>query len=272
MKKIYLLLLVTLVFSACKEDNVPYPPTIGVANTTVSKEAQTVSLPIVSDMKVLNVTMDESGASWCSFEWNESEIIVDVQANKLIPRQVTFNIEGEVRSVTTVLSQEGRKLSDFEEHSKANWEIADVCDEIVGDGGGAIAILEDSHSTFWHNNWANADDVLPHWIVIDMKEELSVDMIQLGWRQYGDSYYYNNRVTNVYIGNSPDPAALTNKVGSLTTIPIGNSHVDSKHEPYHNVGLDKAKGRYLKLEVTESNSGQTSIIAFVKAFQYVGND
>ncbi|HCO68380.1 MAG TPA: hypothetical protein DIT04_11580 [Dysgonomonas sp.] len=163
-------------------------------------------------------------------------------------------------------------MNDFKEYSKSNWEVADVCGEIVGDGGGAKSILVDNHSTFWHNNYGDPDDKLPHWIVIDMKEEIEIDMIQLGWRKHGDNYYYNNKVTEVYIGNSPDHEQITNKVGSLKTIPVGSSHANSQHQPYHNVGLDPAKGRYLKLVVTESNSGQTSIIAYVKAFKYEGTD
>lgn len=271
MKRITILALISLVLIGCKEDKVPFPPSLGVASVVVDKEAQTVVMPIVADMEVFDVSMNGS-VDWCTFEWSQSEIVATVQANHLIPREVSFTLVGTVRTGIAILKQEGRDIKDFKEYDKSNWEIANVCDEIVGDGGGAKSILEDTHDTYWHNNWSNAGDALPHWIVLDMKEELEIDMIQLGWRQYGDKFYYNNRVTEIYIGNSPDPEEITNKVGSLTTIPAGSSHSSDQHQPYHNVGLAPAKGRYLKLGVTESNSGQTSIIAYVKAFKYEGND
>lgn len=269
MKKILIFFLALITLSACKEDDVTVIPNLFVENTTITKEAQTITMPIVADMKVLNVTVDESGASWCSVEWTEDEIVATVKANRLIPRDVILTIEGEMRTVTTTLSQEGVNIDDFKEYDRSNWKVIGFCGEIVGDGGGAAAILKDGNDTFWHNNYGDSKDVLPHWIIIDMKEEINVEMVRLGWRKAGDNYYYNNKVTNIYIGNSPEhEKLLNNRVGSLTTIPTGKSHASKDHKEHHNIGIEPTKGRYLMLEVTESNNGQTSIIAYVKTYVY----
>jgi len=270
MKNLTIIALVSLVLLSCKEDDVPYPPTIGAAEVTVTKEAQTVTIPIVADMDILDVTMDEESEEWCSFEWRGSEIVATVQANELITRQASFSIKGSIRDGSGTLIQQGRNMK---EYGKASWTIVAVSDEKVDDGGGAVSILVDDQTTFWHNDYGNAEAVLPHWVVVDMQEERQVDMVQLGWRQYGTKYYYNNKVTNVYVGNSPNHDEITTMVGSVTTLPYGGgSHASDKHKPYHNIAVTPSKGRYLKIEVAESNTGQNSIVAFVKVFQDMGTD
>lgn len=256
-------LLSLLVLSGCKEDSVPFPTLLSAKETTITKDAQTITIPIETTKSIVEVTADAASAEWCQFDVQGTNIVATVSANAKIIRTANFTIKGEDRVATTKLHQEGLMVL----HNKANWEVVGFCDEIASDGGGAKAILEDKHDTFWHNNWSNGNDKLPHWIIIDMKEELDVDMVRLGWRKSGSSYYYNNKVTDVYIGNSPEYTDMTNKVGSLTTLPVGTSHASKDHLPFHDVDLKPAKGRYLMLEVTESNSGQTSIIAFVQAYK-----
>lgn len=273
MKKLIILSLISLVLFSCKEDDVPYPPTLGAGTVTITKEGQTVRIPIESEMEILDVVMDGSAEDWCTYEWSQTEIIAVVADNKLTPREVTFTLKAEVRDGTATLKQEGRNINDFKQYDMANWEVSSVSDEIESDGGGAKSILDldDPHGTYWHNNWGSASATLPHWIVIDMKEEIEIDMIQLGWRKYGEKYYYYNKVTEVYVGNSPNQAQITNRVGLLKT-PATDGTSSDKYQPYHNVGLDANKGRYLKLVIPESNSGQNSIIAYVKAYKYEGTD
>lgn len=272
MKKLSIIALIYIILFSCKEDEAPYPPTLGAGVVTVTKEAQTVKIPIVAEMEILDVTMPESAEGWCSYEWSQSEIIATVAANKLIPREVTFTLKAQVRDGVATLKQEGRDIKDFKQYDMTNWKIANVSDEIVSDGGGAESILnlDDPHGTFWHSDWST-EAPLPHWIVIDMEKELEIDMIQLGWRGYGERYYYYNKITEVYVGNSPDPTQITNKAGSLKTLATAGTSSD-QYQPYHNLGLDANKGRYLKLVVTESNAGQNSIIAYVKAFKYEGTE
>ncbi|MDR1501815.1 MAG: discoidin domain-containing protein [Prevotella sp.] len=272
MKKLTIIALISFILFSCKEDDAPYPPTLGAGTVTITKEAQTVKIPIVAEMEILDVIMPESAEEWCSYEWSQFEIIVTVAANNLIPREVTFTLKAQAKDGVATLKQEGRNIKDFKQYDIADWEVAAVSDEIVSDGGGASSILNlnDPHGTFWHSDWSIGAP-LPHWIVIDMKKELEIDMIQLGWRKYGEKYYYYNKITEVYVGNNPDPAQITNKVGSLKTLATAGNSSD-QYQPYHNVGLDLNKGRYLKLVVTESNNGQNSIIAYVKAFKYEGAD
>lgn len=272
MKKLTIIALMSFIFFSCKEDAVPYPPTLGAGVVTISMEAQTVKIPVVAEMEILDITMPESAEEWCSYEWSQSEIIATVIANKLIPREVTFTLKSKIRDGIATLKQEGRNIKDFKQYDMTDWEIAAVSDEIVSDGGGAVSILnlDDPHGTYWHSDWS-IGALLPHRIVIDMKKELEIDMIQFGWRKYGEMYYYYNKITEVYVGNSPDPAQIIHKVGTLKTLAPSGARSD-QYQPYHNLGLDVNKGRYLKLVVTESNSGQNSIIAYVKAFKYEGTE
>lgn len=272
MKKVIILALATFCFASCKKDAVPYPPTLGAATVTVSRDAQTVNIPIESEMEILEITMPDAAKEWCNFEWTQSGIIATVTFNSLVPREVTFTLKGTQRNGSATLQQSGRKMEDFRQYDMSTWKVSSFSDQIVSDGGGAAAILDlnNPHSTFWHSDWSIGAP-LPHWIVIDMNQEVTIDMIQLGWRQYGTRFYHYNKVTEVYVGNSSEPAGLTQKVGSLTTLaPYGAS--SDQYAPYDNVGLSANSGRYLKLVVPESNNGSNSIIAYVKAFKYEGTD
>lgn len=271
MKKILFLLLTIVAFSSCKKDDTPYPTMLYAEDVKITNGAQTVTIPITTNAEIQEVIMDETVDWWCSFKLDGTNIVAELSANMMLEREASFTVKGVDRTIVVkIIQEEGEvNIDDFKEIDRSKWEVVGFCDEIPGDGGGAAAILEDGNETFWHNNWSNAKDVLPHWIIIDMKEDVDVDMIRLGWRKANGNYYYNNKVTNIYMGDTPEHDKITSKVGSLLTLPVGSSHASAEHKPYHDVGIRPSKARYLMLEVTESNNGQTSIIAYVKAYKYM---
>jgi hypothetical protein len=243
---------------------------------TVSKEAQTVTIPIIVEEGISEITdITMSAVDWCTFEWTESEITATVQENLLPLREVTFTITSPERTGAAILRQEGRDINAFKQHPMTDWEVVDFSDQIVSDGGGAAAILnlDNPHGTFWHSDWGSGAP-LPHWIIIDMKQSLTLDMVQLGWRQNGSNFYLDNKITEIYVGNDSAYASFTdaNKIGSLRTL-APNGRASAMYPAYNNVGLSgNNTGRYLMLKVTESNNGVNSIIAYVKAYDYEGTD
>ncbi len=70
--------------------------------------------------------------------------------------------------------------------SKNNWSLQYFdSEELVGEDGAAINAIDDDVNTFWHTEWFNTDEPLPHEIQIDLGANYNIGGFQYLPRQTG---------------------------------------------------------------------------------------
>lgn len=145
-----------------------------------------------------------------------------------------FNIASDSDNCLFGVSYQAKKLS------KLTWKVVDFSsEEASGEGANGFAslILDGNTSTFWHSQWANGTGQLPHHLTIDMQKEVTVVQVDLTRRTNNT----DTKAGNFYI--SSDKSNWT-KVGSFLMAKTNDA------QPF---AVTKSKGRYLKIEITESN-------------------
>jgi hypothetical protein len=134
-------------------------------------------------------------------------------------------------------------------YDRSTWEVLEVSDETASDGGGMHTLLDDDLGNFWHSQWDNGNAPLPHWVVIDMKEERSIAKLAVYRRQNnGDS-----KSVVAYVGDSPDASGSWRIIGggSFTS---GDDLLEFDTD-------DSMTGRYFKLVLPDSNKEPFTSIA-----------
>lgn len=69
---------------------------------------------------------------------------------------------------------------------KSDWTITADSEETSGEGpidGFATAAIDDDISTYWHTEWSNALPGFPHWLAVDMHNEVLLSRVELTPRQ-----------------------------------------------------------------------------------------
>lgn len=128
-------------------------------------------------------------------------------------------------------------------YDRSDWEAIAVSDEKPSDGGGLGkgAVLDGNHNTWWHSYYGSPENTpCPHWLIIDMKKELSTVLIDL-YRRPGSG---DPKTVEFYLGNSSDPDGAWTKIGQ-TTVTADKMVVTPDDKT--------TKGRYLKLVLPDSN-------------------
>ena len=64
----------------------------------------------------------------------------------------------------------------------SNWSVIDFSSEQSNEGP-AIYAIDGQLSTYWHTQWSPTQPVYPHYITVDMKENLSISGIAIARRQ-----------------------------------------------------------------------------------------
>lgn len=59
----------------------------------------------------------------------------------------------------------------------------------TSDGGGYASLFSEDRTKYWHSQYSDGGAPLPHWLVIDMKEELECISFAIGRRAYGENNY-----------------------------------------------------------------------------------
>jgi hypothetical protein len=124
---------------------------------------------------------------------------------------------------------------------KTGWSVT-VSDEKASDGGGKDRMIDGSYTSgHWHSQYSpNAP--LPHWAIIDMKEQVEIGRIVTLRRNNGDT-----KTLQYFVGDSPD-------VNANTWVKITEGAYASTIAN-HSLALDVAEpvaGRYLKLVLPDS--------------------
>jgi hypothetical protein len=143
-----------------------------------------------------------------------------------------------------------------------NWTIAAYSDQEDGDGRENFCwkIIDGDYSndSYWHSAWSSYTGTLPHWAIIDMKQQIAVARIV--------TQRYNNTDASTiqyFIGNTPDPDADT-------WLQIADG-VFSETSPGGILDLsvysfDESVGRYLKLVLPDSNREPYTAITEVDVY------
>lgn len=272
-----LLFLLSVVTWGCAEEDHPYVGYItidrAVVESTAGASATVTANTDISSPISVEVTGD--GAEWCTASVNGKDITVTTtQANPDADfRVATVNVKCgyRVAEMTVLQKYEGQE---YLQYDWSTWSVkgSDFQD---GDGGGFDALLTENRGDFWHSQY-NPATPNPHWLLIDMKEELSVDMFRIARRGYGATNYPSVKVMEIYTSTDNENFA---KVGGFTfalpwtapdgTVVTGNSQLVP---PYEDVILSApVTARYVKLVITETNnsSGGACQIGYFKAMQKI---
>jgi hypothetical protein len=129
--------------------------------------------------------------------------------------------------------------------NKTSWTIAAYSDQQDDRPSWKIIDGDYSNDSYWHSAWSNYTAYPPHWIIIDMKQQMTVARIV--------TQRYSNTDANTiqyFIGDTPDVDAdswLQITEGNFSSSSPGgilDLYVDNP---------DAAVGRYLKLVLPDSN-------------------
>lgn len=272
----YLCALLLLFFSSsCAEQEQPYVGYI-VIERAVLEAANGSSVKITADTDIpseiiMNV---EDDVDWLTLSAKGKEITVTATSANTDPvnyRTATVNVRCGYRETSFIVLQKYQGQNQLE-YDWTKW-TATGSDVEPGDGGGYPSLFTNNRSEFWHSQYSGGNAPLPHWLLIDMKEELECISFAIGRRAYGDINYPSVKTMEVY--TSLDNENFT-KVGGFTfslpwtapdgTVVNGNSPLIPGEEV---IKLSEpVKARYVKLIITETNN--TTGVCQVSYFKAYG--
>lgn len=268
-------LLVTI--HSCKEEDHPYVGYIQVERALLEASAGSVTVTADTDInEPIKLTVDAKGTEWCTATANGKQITVTAtQANTgddFRTAIVSVRCGYRITEFTVLQKYEGQQ---YLEYDWSQWS-ATGSDVQAGDGGGYPSLFKEDRTNFWHSQYSPATPN-PHWIIIDMKKELSVAMVRIARRYYAANGNNYPSVKVMEVHTSADGANYTN-VGGFTfalpwtapdgTVINGNS---PKVPPYEDVVFSApVQARYVKLVITETNNTTgVAQIGYFKAFEKI---
>ena len=122
---------------------------------------------------------------------------------------------------------------------RSAWIATASSDKAGDDGGPAQDLLDGDYETYWHSKWS-PDAPLPHWILIDLKDEYEINEIQVYKR------LDNTDCKSVTVFTGQDAENVSTEFGKIefdkTAVPNGKSVV-----------LDgSVSAKFIKCVITES--------------------
>jgi hypothetical protein len=270
MKKIFLITLVFATLFSCKKDDFPYYGYAQYENegrlNIVESNAGSLAIDIKSDIRDGSVVANE-GSEWCTGAYSNGVATLNFTANTGdTGREGSVVVRVGYHNVPVRIYQRSTGINHIEIENPAGdmkW-TATCSSEQTGDGGGVTSIFTYIQTTFWHSAYSPMAS-LPHWIVVDLKEEKQVNMVRLGWRQYGAAFYVSTKRTEIQYSN--DGLNFTPTGGVIIRENTEGSLSSAKYTPYSDCTFNTVKARYIRLYITESNtSNGTCNVAYFKAY------
>lgn len=272
MKKLsYLLLfLLSVIAYACAEEDHPYVGYIVIEDVVVPADGGTVTVTANTDISSpITLELAADASDWCTLASNGKEITVT--ATKPNPnvdsRKATVKVKCGYREESFTVIQQ--YIGEEHLHDWTGWTATGS--DAHTEGGGYPSLFIDNQTTYWHNDYGNNQPT--HWLLIDMKKELSVGMVRIGRRMAGVNYYPSVKTMEVW--TSTDNVTFT-KSGEFTfalpwtapdgTVVNGNS---PKVPAFENVKFaSTVTARYVRLDITATNNA-TGVcqVAYFKAFK-----
>ena len=142
-------------------------------------------------------------------------------------------------------------------YDRSSWEVLSVSDVSTSEGGGMATLIDGDLSTYWQSAYEDGDAPLPHWAVIDMQTPKNISKVEL-YRRSGNK---DTKSIELYVSDHPDAnASGWIKIGTVVFGEGDNSSIAISG------GIDKSKGRYLKLLLPDSNREPYTSVAEVYVY------
>lgn len=262
MKKIIFIAFAVLTLFSCKNDEAPY---YGYAVFENNKNESRIIVEQTEGSSTVQLNTDlsagtvvpQEGSEWCSGSVDGSGLVtLNYTANSEANTRVGFvNVVLGLHRLTVQVIQRTTATNHIEvlnpdEGDPLRWSA--TCSDVQdGDGGGVNAIFNDNQADFWHSNYS-LPAPLPHWIVVDLKKEMDINQVRLGWRMNGATVYLHVRKVEILYSNDGTNFIATG--GEILREPIDGKISGSNYPPYTDCAFTTVKARYVKLNMTESNA------------------
>ena len=276
MKKISFILFAALILLSCKEDDAPYygyavfENNMKVSSRVIVDQTKgTTPVALKTDQKTGTVIADE-GSEWCSGTVSDGALTLSFEANETPQTREGFvTVQLGLHALRLTVVQRTAGVNHIEimnpaEGDPLRWS-ATCSSEQVNDGGGVNSIFTDIQTTFWHSAWSPMAP-LPHWVVVDLKEEKDINQVRLGWRMNGQNVYIQTR--KVDIEASTDGINFTPTGGVIFREPTGTALTSPNYPRYTDCEFNTVKTRYIRLYISESNAANgVCNIAYFKVYE-----
>ncbi|UII18955.1 BT_3987 domain-containing protein [Fulvivirga ligni] len=158
---------------------------------------------------------------------------------------------GDVRQTTYFILTRSPALEDLPTLDRSGWTIAGFSTEEPGEGGGnglADKILDGDYATFWHSKWAGGEAPAPHYLIIDMGEEVMVHGISIVNRDQKDSEW--GQAKDFTVSLSTDGENFVSN-GSFSA-PTGTSSVEPYQREVRFFLPSFKPARYIKITINDT--------------------
>lgn len=278
MKKLsYLMLsLLSVITYGCAEIEQPYVGYIVIERAVVEANGSSTTITADTDISspIIMEVVDD-GADWCTVTANGKEITATATKPNTAAtyRTATIKVRCGYRetSFTVLQKYEGQQ---YLQYDWTKWS-ATGSDVQSGDGGGYPSLFTENRGEFWHSQYSPATPA-PHWLIIDMKAELTCYKFDIGRRLAGANNYPSVKMMEIYASN--DNQDFSKKVGGFTfalpwtapdgTVVNGNSPLVPGYEEV--LLAEPVKARYIKLLITETNNTTgVAQVSYFKAYEKI---
>jgi hypothetical protein len=168
-----------------------------------------------------------------------------------------FNINPNLKTTYFLISSEPN-IADYPNYNRAAWKIIDFSsEEASGEGpnnGKAMFVIDDNIQTFWHSQWQGASPGPPHYITIDMGEELTLHGVNITARQVDG------------VGSKPEEIQIESSLDNVTWTGAGQftlTGVRTEQKKWLPVFV---KARYIKYVVISSFNSTNAHLAEFGAY------
>jgi hypothetical protein len=211
-------------------------------NVSVGAQVQVNALPIPANATEVALVWSSENAAVATVSVSGKIEAVGAGSTKIVVSQ--GNIRKEI-PVSVIIA-----------FNKTAWSVISCSDEEPTDGGGKDVIIDGiiANNNYWHSQW-NPIAPLPHWAIIDMVSPKTINRIET-YRRSNNTF---TKSVQYFVSDDPDPdAASWVKIMEGTFV---SGDLLTLNAPENNI-----QGRYLKIFLPDSNSGQLIIITEINVY------
>jgi hypothetical protein len=172
----------------------------------------------------------------------------------LLPISISadFKVNQNLKTTYFLITSEPN-AADYPDYKKSAWKVIGFSSqEASGEGannGRAIFAIDDNVQTFWHSQWQGASPGPPHYITIDMGEELTLHGVNITARQIDGA------------GGKPDQVQIETSLDNVTWQPRGTFGLTNVRSQQKKWLTSFVKARYIKYVVLSSFNSTNAHLA-----------
>lgn len=152
MKKIILLMLATVAFFSCKEDDFPVPTALYFETTsaTIIADGESLSIPFETTASQLTTTL-LTEADWCTVKIEGKNLVVTAQKNNSIAaRETRVKVAASDRDITIPIKQEGQPT--------VKLKVIGAAASSFQSGEGIEKSFDGDYTSIYHSSWGVKDE------------------------------------------------------------------------------------------------------------------